>query len=338
MIRRRVLLVCLVFGLLLPSFAQRRGGSTTTLPSSPARTLDVNIRVSYPNDHPADKGIEVTLVAAQGGIVQQSFTDDMGAVTFHGVPPGQYRIRLAGIDVETTEAGNFELTKFESSHYEYVHVTPKADKSQAAGAAGMVSAAELNIPEKAKKEFDRGLESMQKSDDKKALEHFEKATSIYPQYSQAYNNIGVIEVKAGQTAEARQAFETAVSLNPKSASSYLNLARMSMTEQKYPEADQFISKALTAEPNRVDAVALAAQTKLMLGDSDAAYAYARKVHSMGDHKNYAVVHLICARVLQQRNEPAQALTEYKQFLEESPNSPSAPQVRDAIAHLGGAGK
>jgi predicted Zn-dependent protease len=333
MIRRRLSLICVVFGLLLPIFAQRRG---STGGSNTPRTTEVTVRVTFPNDHPADRGLDVSLVAPGGGTVQQAFTDDMGSAAFHGITPGIYRVRVSGVDVETAEVGQFEVTGLEPSQYEYVHIKPKDDNTNAGVGGGMISAADLNIPEKAKKEFDKGLECLKKpGEEQQALEHFEKATVIYPQYSNAYNNIGFLEIKSGNRVQARQAFETAVSLNPKSATGYLNLARMSLEEKNYAEADKSVSKALSAEPNRVDAVALAAQTKLMEGDLDGAYAYAHKVHDMGDHKQYAMVHLICARVMEQRHEPEKAMEEYKTFLTESPNSPSAPQVREAVARLGG---
>jgi len=336
MTRQRLLVLTAVFGLLLPSFAQRR---TTGPGTNSARTTDVTIRVTYPNDRPAEKGIEVSILASNGGIIQQAFTDDIGAAAFRGLNAGRYRVRISGINVETTDAATFEVNPLETVHYEYVHVTPKGGDQAASNnkGGGMISAAELNIPEKARKEFDRGAEAMQKSEDQKALEHFEKATAIYPQYAMAYNNIGVIQIKTGHKAEARQAFETSTSLNPKSASALVNLAKMSMNDEKYPEADQFIAKAMTAEPNRMDVMAIAAQTKWMTGDLDAAYAMARKVHGAGEHKGFSVVHLICASILEQKHQPDGAKAEYKLFLAESPDSPSAPKVRNALARLGDVG-
>jgi tetratricopeptide (TPR) repeat protein len=276
-------------------------------------------------------------MSPHGGIVQQSFTDDIGAASFRGISAGRYRLRISGLNVESTELSTFEINSLETVHYEYVHVTPKDNGSNAGGSGGMVSAAELNIPDKARKEFDHGVESMQKSENDKALDHFEKATAIYPQYALAYNNIGVLHVKAGEMPQARQAFETAVSVDPKLAAAYLNLARMSLNDKNYKEADQFITRALTVEPNRVEAMALAAQCKMMLGDLDSAYAFAKKVHSQGDHKAFSAVHLVAAHVLEQRHEYEQAMAEYKLFLNESPDSPTAPRVRDAIARLGEVG-
>jgi len=333
MIRRRTLVVVVtVLGLLVPGFAQRRSSGPTT---NQNRTVDLNVRVNLPNDRPADKGLEVSLMAPHGGIVQQSFTDDIGAASFRGISPGRYRLRITCLNIEPTDLPQFEINNMETVHYEYVHVTPKDDgTNNNAQGGGMISAAELNIPDKAKKEFDRGLESMQKSENDKALEHFEKATAIYPQYAMAYNNIGVLQIKEGRIPQARQAFETAVSVNPKLAGGYLNLARLSLNDNKYTEADQLIGKALTVEPSRVEAMALAAQTKLMMGDLDGAYAFAKKVHSQPDHKSYSAVHLIAAQVLQKKNQPDQAMAEYKMFLTETPDSPTAPRVRDAMARLG----
>jgi Tfp pilus assembly protein PilF len=341
MIRRRVFVFAFVFAavlaLLSPSFAQRTRGNATTPSINTNRTSDLTIRVTYPNDRPADKGLEVSLMAPHGGIVQEAFTDDMGSAQFRGIPPGRYRLRITGLTIETAELATFEINNLETVHYEYVHVVPKDDgnKTATGPGGGMISAADLNIPDKARKEFDRGIDSMQKSDMPAALEHFEKATAIYPQYALAYNNIGVVHIKAGETVQARQAFETAVSVNPKLSVGYLNLARLSMGENKYPDADKLIGKALTVEPNRAEALALEAQTQMMMGNMDEAYAYAKKCHAQSEHKNYSAVHLIAARVLEEKQQPEQALAEYQQFLKESPESPTAPKVRDAIARLGG---
>jgi tetratricopeptide (TPR) repeat protein len=270
--------------------------------------------------------------------VQQSFTDDNGNISFHNLSPGLYRLRVEGVEVETTNGNPFELSALENTHYEYLHVQPKEDEKSApsgSGGAGggMISAADLNIPDKAKKEFEKGTVALQKNETASALEHFEKATRDYPPYSDAYNNIGVVQMRLNHPAEARQAFETAVNVNPKAAGGYVNLARMDLGSKDYAKADELLTKALMLEPNRLDAMVLDAQTKLMLHDPDAVIALTKKVHTIPEHKDFAAIHLICGKAFEQKRQADEAIAEYRLFLTESPQSPTAPKVRDDIARL-----
>jgi tetratricopeptide (TPR) repeat protein len=300
------------------------------------RTINLKVRVLLPNDRPAGRALAVSVMKTQGSVVAQSFTDDNGNIDFHNMGAGIYKLRVEGNEVETTDSNPFELSSLENTHYEYLHVQPKADdKNNQSGnsTGGMVSAADLNIPDKARKEFEKGAAALQNNEPNSALEHFQKATRAYPPYADAYNNIGVVEMKLGHPAEARQAFETAVNVNPKAAGGYVNLARMDLGAKEYTRADELLTKALTLEPNRLDAIVLDAQTKLLLHDPDAVIALAKKAHAVPDHKQFAAVHLICGRAYEQKQQADEAIAEYQLFLTESPQSPTAPKVREDIARL-----
>jgi tetratricopeptide (TPR) repeat protein len=60
----------------------------------------------------------------------------------------------------------------------------------------VVSVETLRIPEKAQREFHKGLEFLQKDELQKAEKHLLKALEIYPEYFQAYNNLGVLSMGA----------------------------------------------------------------------------------------------------------------------------------------------
>jgi hypothetical protein len=85
---------------------------------------------------------------------------------------------------------------------------------------------------------------------------------------------------------------------------------------------------------RVDpqALLLLAQMHLQSGKMEEAAVQARKVHD-APHEAYAVAHLIAARALEARNLSEEAAAEYKLFLQEAPNSPSAPKARAALDKL-----
>jgi tetratricopeptide (TPR) repeat protein len=312
-----LLLLCLT----APVLGQSRG---STAGQNSRSSADLTVRVAFENDRPVTKGVRVSLMSLHGGVVQDAFTNDVGAATFRGVSPGQYRVRVSGIDIETLDGDLFEIRNGEGSHPEWIRVKAKPGTETGAGAAGMVSAAELNIPDKARNELNKGFDALNKNEDDKAAAHFEKATEIYPQYAAAYDALGVAQIRLQNQAAARRSFETAASLNPKAASPNLNLARMAYQAGDYTEADRLMTKALNLEPTKADVLMLAAQTKLMLNLFDDAFALASKVNASPEHKNFPAAHLVCATVLERKRRPEEAVSEYKLFLDAAPQSPTAP--------------
>jgi hypothetical protein len=58
--------------------------------------------------------------------------------------------------------------------------------------ASSIAAAELNVPKKAAKEFERGSGEMAEQNWDKGIQHLAKATEIYPQYASAYNDLACV--------------------------------------------------------------------------------------------------------------------------------------------------
>jgi tetratricopeptide (TPR) repeat protein len=115
-----------------------------------------------------------------GGTIQENYTDMDGRVSF-SVPPAQnYQVRVSGPGVETSQS-SFELFEGESFHHQTVIVKLTEDaKSKLPG--GMVSAAMLNVPSKARHEYDKGMQLMEKGKLEEAKSHLQKATEIYPNF------------------------------------------------------------------------------------------------------------------------------------------------------------
>jgi tetratricopeptide (TPR) repeat protein len=296
----------------------------------PTRPSTVEVRISLENERAAPEQLRVQLLTSSSATFGEQFTRDLGQVNFQNVPIGNYRIRVTGIDVEDTEV-SFSLDANEQNHIEFVHVKRKKSAEQTSN-QGSVSAATLNIPDKARKEFDKGISGMNKSDYPEAQKHFSKALEIYPQYSAALNNLGVIAMRSGSPEEGRHYFEESVRVDGKSSSGYLNLGRCLILQNKLTEAEPLLQKAVSLSPLDAEPLTLLANQQLVTGNLDLALANARKVHSL-EHQRYSLAHLIAARVLEKENKLDEAAEEYKLFLKESPDSPKATSVRAALQSL-----
>jgi tetratricopeptide (TPR) repeat protein len=195
-----------------------------------------------------------------------------------------------------------------------------------------VSAADLNIPESAKKEFDKASAQMAKKNWGKAIAGFNRALALYPDYAAAYNNLGVIYAKTGDRKTEREALQKAVALDDHLAVAYVNLGIMAIAERNFPEAENMLNKATSADPENTQTLVLLANAELLDKHYDQAISNCHKVHSM-PHESQALIHYIAARALEHENRASEAVTEFQTFLKEEPSGPRAESVRGELTRL-----
>jgi tetratricopeptide (TPR) repeat protein len=314
--------------LLCPVATRAQRNPNANLP----RPSDVEVRLTYENDRPASGQIRVQLLTMTGSTIGEQFTHDQGQVSFHNVSPGNYRLLASGTDIEDSEA-RITVESRESTHFEWVRVKLRPNAAtQQSKTMGAISTAMLNIPDKARKEFDKGIAEMKKNDIADAQKHFSKATEIYPQYAAAFNNLGVIAMKSGNSVEGKALFQQAIDADGSNPGGYVNLARCLMMEKKIPEARTALTRATSLNPNDPEALTLMSHAQLMAGELDAAINTAHRVHSM-EHQHFAVAHLVAASAYEQKHQTEAAIAEYKLYLKESPDGPKAPDVRVALQTL-----
>ncbi len=317
-----VLLLLLAFCLAVP--AQRDSSNPTT---------QLKIQIFYDEDgHPAGKMLNVQLQNAAENYLNQAFTDDLGTVEFR-VASGDFRVTITGSEIQSYTSGTFTIFR-ETVHNEQFQVKRKhkADEQAPKGAGQTVSASDLSVPDGAKREYNRGMDSLNDGKMDDAHRHFDNAIRSYPTYARAYNGLGVVYMRTGKKDDGRKAFEAAVKNDDHLALALVNLARLDISEGNYPRAEGYLDRALSAEPENLDALALATLAEFMVGRMDSVIDNAHRVHAQA-HGQYAIVHLLAARALHKKNLDNQSIAEYKLFLEESPASPNAARARTELEAL-----
>ena len=316
------------------------GGSSGGVVGAPNMTIpeygsgaEVQIRIAWPNERSVEEALHVQLLNSTNTPVQDTFSRPDGTVSFHNIIPGNYRLRVDGADIKEVVTDAFTIYRQEHMHMEWVHVTPKEkENANVPGSGPMISATELNAPPKAKSEMEKGMEAFAKNDLKKADEKLTKAVEIYPKYSRAWNNLGVVRMRENNQEGAQEAFQKCVDADSKFTPCYTNLARLSMMNKDMPQAAALLNKGLAADPNNVEALALLAKEQLLTGDYAKSLATARKVHGL-PHDHMADVHLIAGEALLHQNRDSEAIQEFEMYLKEYPDSPNAAKVRTAMAQI-----
>jgi Tfp pilus assembly protein PilF len=305
------------------------------IPPTPPRPgtskMTLNVRVKFPDDRPISTSAEVQILSASGLAVTENFTHADGRVEFNDMTPGIYRIRVSGAGIETTLSEVFDIGDYDRTHSEIIHVKPVVSGGAVASGVPTVSSQQLNVPEKARNELDKGMEAFAKGDDTEAAARMEKAINIFPRYAQAYNNLGVIRVKQNDRASAQVAFEKSVEIDDHFVPGYVNLARL-LVSAREADASNLLQKALAIDPNNLEALSLLARFQFNKGRFAEALATVNRVHSI-PHEHFADVNLIAAEIYQKANRNAEAIVESELYLQEYPDSPRAPQVREAVAQI-----
>jgi tetratricopeptide (TPR) repeat protein len=190
-----------------------------------------------------------------------------------------------------------------------------------------VSVRELRIPMKARNAFEKGLQRLAKHDAVGSLTQFQRATTGFPDYYEAYYHIGVADLRLGREEEAAQAFQTAIVLSGgRYVWAQFALGLLLCRRGEYAEAETAIRQGLDVDGNSATghlflSLALFRLNRLEEAEKSAQEALLRK-------PAFALPYLVLADVHGRRGEYARQLQNLDAYLKLEPNGPASKQVRE----------
>jgi tetratricopeptide (TPR) repeat protein len=302
---------------------------TTTMGGGTAAGITtISVRVTYQQNHRAAAGLRVELDSPLGGMAGIRTTDGNGGATFDGVGGGRYQVQVSGPDIETTKSDIFEAGGANGGPYITERIEVRlTEKANASGRALAI------VPEAAQQEFNLGSKEMDKKHWEEAKVHFQKAVAAFPKYAEAFNNLGQVEIQLNEGKNAVEAFRSATQIDPTLQQANLYLGQFYYENTQYKEAEPYLLHAAADQPKSAKLLTALANAEIQNGESDLALANARKVPSLPDHKQFAISHLIAAQALTGKGTDDEIAKEYEEYLQEAPDSPLAPRVKDALAKL-----
>ena len=144
------------------------------------------------------------------------------------------------------------------------------------------------VPNSARINYSLGLEIMKEKAVKAVNEtdrvnyfvesegYLKRATEIYPAYSDAFGNLGLLKYRTKDFATAERYYLKAIELNPKNAIVLSNLGAIYFEMKQYEAARNTYSRALAANPNMADANANMGATLATLGQLQGSIPYFTK--------------------------------------------------------------
>lgn len=280
--------------------------------------------------------VKVEVLTDMGLKMAEAFSNrEEGVADFEGFNDGYFQLRVSGPGIETVTQ-SFQITATEATHREYIRIdvkNPTASENGSSGGDPTISAEDLSVPERAREEFAKGMDSHAKGDDKSAQTALERALEIYPSYVKALNNLGVLYLREGLKNKAYVEFSRAVQVDPKFAAGYVNLAKIAISDGNYSEAEPELKKAVAGDPSALNAMQLLCSTQFARQEYADALAMARHLHQLTQDAQYADVHLLAAEILFRLKRPQESVAEYELFVKESPSDPRVSKVKSLIERL-----
>jgi type IV pilus assembly protein PilF len=273
----------------------------------------------------------VSLFGATTPFSTSTLTDGRGRFRFTRIEAGQYTVaafspgygdKRLTIDVgpsSVDDKGRFE-------------VTVRLDEGANVSAGASVSAADLAVPERARKEYADAQKRLSKRDVPGAIARLERAVEIAPQFAAAWNHLGTIAYQERRFPAAEVYFRRALKADPSAYEPLVNLGGVLLTEEKVDEAYPFNLYAVLKRPADALANSQLGMNYFGLGKLELAEKYLNEARRL-DPGHFSHPQLLLAEIYLRRNDRERAAQVLEEFLRYHPDWPHASEMREGIERL-----
>ena len=160
----------------------------------------------------------------------------------------------------------------------------------------------------------------------------EGAVAIAPQYSTAWNALGVIAFQTGDDQHAESLFRKALDADPDNFEPLVNLAGVLLKRNAAKDALPFNRRAVRDRPDDALANAQLGMTYFKLDQFDQAEQYLLTTKRL-DPAHFSQPQLFLAEIYERRGNRSAAIKELRDLLAFRPDGPLSASVRSNLAQL-----
>jgi len=198
----------------------------------------------------------------------------------------------------------------------------------------LISPTSVEAPKDAKKEFDKAQEVTRKNKQTEALQDYQKAVKIYPNYAAAWFEMGRLQASAKQMDAAKESFNAAVKADPKFLSPYLQLASLAYNNKDWPALAVSSEKLLELDAfDYPQAYYYSAVSNYFTGKYPEAEKRARESLKADTEHLFPETYQLMASILVKLKQPAQAIEQLETYIKLFPKSGDIIEVQGQIQQL-----
>ena len=274
----------------------------------------------------------VLLTGAVEPFSARTWADGKGRFKFPNLVPGTYNLSVMSPG-GSVKRRTVEVTRSFADERGTVMATvrlPRADRSSSRKAT--VSARELSVSSRARKEYQRAEQRLKKRDHEAAIGHLEKAIALSPSFVEALNRLGTIYYQTEDYENAESFFRQALEQDPEAFAPLVNLAAALYSLRRLPEALRMNHRALLAQPDDALANSQLGLCYLALGQYEQARTFLLRTKTI-DPGHFSLPQLALAEIYNRLGWKDAAARELEHFLAHHPDSPLAPNIRGQMERL-----
>jgi tetratricopeptide (TPR) repeat protein len=250
-------------------------------------------------------------------------TGDSGDFSFGQFPQGRYEI-VAERDGYQSVRMEAEVTRYDQPN---LIIRMRKQLVEANPAGDLTTAHQLAIPQKARAAFEKGIAKADSHGDyKAAVQDFQRALNIYPQYYEAYAELGTAYLRLKDFAAAEKALRQSIEMSAQKYVPPLMLLSMLLNDQnRSVEAEPLARQVIAADSSAWRGQYELSRALLALRRLPEAEASA---HAARDLKpENPDIYLLLSEIHRQTQNPSALLQDIDTYLKLAPQGPAAPQVR-----------
>jgi hypothetical protein len=298
----------------------------------PVHLLSVNGMISDAVSHVRLDRVKVELRSLNGGVVGTVLTNPNGVFHFDKVGPGTYSVTVEQVGYQLVN----ERVDVVNSPVYGIQVELLRTPSESAPvnkSPGTLSLRALSIPRKARKQMDKGMTLLYRNFDFiESLKAFERAIHEYPDYYEAYAQIGIAYTRLADMAKAEKAFQKSINMShERHVEAYIGLAELFLNDGRFAEAEPLMRKAVEIDSTSWRAHANLARVLLQLhrpSESETSATVAVKLRP-----NEAILYLVLANAHVELHDNRALLNDLNHYLDLAPNGSFADQARRELDRI-----
>jgi Flp pilus assembly protein TadD len=300
------------------------------------RDRSLRARVLLPDGSPS-QSVKIRLERAEGEIVRDSYTDSNGNFEVRNLGIGMYALVVPSDDrLYATATERLEITRYSPDVIVInIYLTTKEQTdTRRKGDRRTISAREATtrIPKSALQAYKRSTRLLRDGKTEKAIEELKRAIAIFPEYVQAYNDLGIIYMKLDRVDEAIRALDKSAQLDPGAFNPRLNLGIAYVRRQDFIGSEQHLRSAITIDASSPLAHLYLGIAFWKTNRADEAEDELLRAIALGG-SDIAVAHYYLGQLYVRRDRIADAIAELEAYLKDKPEAADAPRVRQQIAEL-----
>ena len=263
-----------------------------------------------------------------GRIIGSVETDVSGGFRFDMLPYGNYEVvatdGIASVHQDVEVVGSFSTMSLRLN---------TSDPNAASSRNGLVSLAELKVPQRARDAYVKAHEAMMKNQPEKISKYLQKALEICPTYAPALTMHGALLLDKGELTSAIDDFDKAIDADSSYALAHTGMAAALNRLNKFDDALRAAERASALNPNSWQPYYEMARSYIGKTDFQRALQQLTRAQTQMTQE-FAPLHLLRATAFLALKSYREAATELTIFLRITPqDNPTALAAKDALANI-----